>query len=191
MTDPPDANFNVLAIGGSLRAESYNRKLINAASALAPDGMSITNFELEPIPFYNEDVEAKGLPQSVQDLHKAIDDADGILIATPEYQHSIPGVLKNALDWASRPPGKSTFRDKAVAICGASTGMVGTARAQTQLRQVLTYNRCFIVGGPEVLVGTAHKKFDEDGNLNDAMAQKFLTELLENLRTLAQRISSK
>lgn len=121
--------INVVAFAGSLRQESYNRALLRAAQESAPESMSIDTFDLSPIPLYNYDVEQQGDPEPVQEFKHAIRKADALLIATPEYQHGIPGVLKNALDWASRPPKQSPLQGKPAAIMGATPGMTGTARA--------------------------------------------------------------
>jgi chromate reductase len=173
--------MNVLGIAGSLRKGSYNRALLRAAQEVAPKNMEIEPFDLSPIPFFNEDVEKEGDPEPVKALKQAISRADALLIATPEYQYGVPGVLKNALDWASRPAGKSPMQHKPVAIIGASTGFTGTARAQLQLRQTLAYNETHTLMRPEVLVARAREKFDEDGQLNDDDARDFLRTLLEKL----------
>lgn len=177
-----DDSFSVLGLAGSLRSGSFNRALIGAAAELAPSRMQIVPFQgLEDIPMFNADVEKRGDPESVTRFKQAIAGAGGLLISTPEYQRGVPGVLKNALDWASRPPGESALRRKPVAIMGAATGMTGTARAQSQLRQTLVYNDCRMVQRPEVLVADARSKFGEDGSFQDEAGRKFLQELLENL----------
>lgn len=173
--------IEVLGLAGSLRSGSYNKLLLRAATEVAPDGMSMSAFELDDIPPFNADLEERGDPEPVGALKRAIGDADGLLIATPEYQHGVPGVLKNALDWASGPPRESVLRGKPVATIGASPGMVGTARAQLQLRQALQYTESATVIRPEVLVAGAAGKFDEDGRLTDRTARELLGELLERL----------
>jgi chromate reductase, NAD(P)H dehydrogenase (quinone) len=177
----------VLGLAGSLRRGSFNRALIHAAAELAPFQMEIVSFDLESIPMFNADVEKIGDPEPVVRLKRAIANADGLLISTPEYQRGVPGVLKNALDWASRPPGKSALRHKPVAIMGAATGMTGTARAQSQLRQTLVYNDCQMVQRPEVLVADARSKFGDDGSFQDEAGKKFIRELLEELLGLIER----
>ncbi len=172
--------IRVLGIWGSLRKGSFNEALIRTAAEIAPDGMTVEPFDIAAIPFYNQDVERDGYPEPVRELHEAIAAADAVLIATPEYQHSVPGVLKNALDWASRPPGKSPLNEKPGAAMGASPGMVGTARAQMHLREILAYNKMPIVKRPEVLVANAGDKI-EDGILTDEQGRDFLRQLLENL----------
>ena len=184
---PSSTPYRVLGLAGSLRDDSFNRALIRSAAELAPSQMEIEPFELDGIPMFNADVEKAGDPEPVTRLKQAIANADGLLISTPEYQRGVPGVLKNALDWASRPPGASALLRKPVAIMGAATGMTGTARAQTQLRQTLVYNDCQMVQRPEVLVADARSKFGEDGSFQDETGKKFLLELLENLLGLIQR----
>lgn len=174
-------DLEIIGIAGSLRVGSYNKLLLRAAREEAPEGMSIEPFDLADVPFYNRDVEDQGDPDPVAEMKAWIDDADGVLIATPEYQHGIPGVLKNALDWASRPPGESVLNGKPVAMMGASPGMAGTARAHLQLRQTLHYNRVRMVAGPEVLVAKASEKFDDEGRLVDDTARDLIGELLEGL----------
>lgn len=172
--------MNVLAIVGSLRRDSYNRAVLRAAQDLAPDGMNITEHALSDIPLYNYDVEQQGDPEPVAAYKQAIAAADALLIVTPEYQHGIPGVLKNALDWASRPPRQSPLQGKPVAIMGASPGMTGTARAQTQLRQTLTYNGCAILPPPEVLISRVHERVT-DGELTDEQTREFIQAALLRL----------
>jgi chromate reductase len=140
-----DGSVQVLGFAGSLRAGSFNRMLLRAAQALAPAQVNVTIHDLAPIPLYNFDVEQQGDPEPVRVFKENIAAADAVLVVTPEYQQGVPGVLKNALDWASRPPGKSALRDKPVAIMGATPGRMMTVRAQTQLRQMPGYNSCFLV----------------------------------------------
>ena len=179
----PESNaksIHVLAIPGSLREGSYNKGLLRAAQEEAPEAMTVEMFEIGEIPFFNQDVEDRGDPEPVRRLKEAIRQADAVLIATPEYQHGLPGVLKNALDWASRPP-ESPMNEKVVGMMGASPGPVGTARAHLQLRQTLTYNRSRMVARPEVLVAGADEKFDEDGRFTDEEGRKFIRRHLEAL----------
>ncbi len=173
--------IHVLGIAGSLRSGSYNRMLLRAAQEHAPDDMTIDVFELKGVPFFDADVEAHGDPPSVAALKRAIRDADAVLISTPEYQHSVPGVLKNALDWASRPPKDSALGRKPVAIMGATTGRYGTARAQADLRKVMAYNDALVLQRPEVMVSAAKDAFDGGGALVDEAAQRFLRQMLVNL----------
>lgn len=185
MPDQNAPSIHVLGIPGSLREGSYNKALLRAAQEEAPEGMTIDIFEIDEIPFYNRDVEEKGDPEPVQRLKEAIREADAVLIATPEYQHGLPGVLKNALDWASRPPSNSPLQGKVVGMMGASTSMVGTARAHLQLRQTLTYNQSRMVARPEVLVANAPEKFDEEGRLTDEKAREFIQ---KHLKALAEKV---
>lgn len=179
----------VLGIAGSLREGSYNRALLRAAVELAPEGMEIRIFEgLAQIPPYNEDVRARGEPESVVALKEAIRQADALLIATPEYNGSVPGVLKNALDWASRPPDASPLDRKPVAIIGASTGNFGTLRAQMHLRQICQITNMLPLNRPEVLVARAAEKFDQQGRLTDETARYLLRLLLEALMDWTLRL---
>jgi chromate reductase len=177
--------INVIGISGSLRRLSYNSSLLRAAQELAPEGMSITIYELNDIPLYNNDVEQQGDPAPVAAFKRAIGAADALLISTPEYQRSVPGVLKNALDWASRPAGKSVLRQKPVAIMGASPGMTGTARAQTVLREVLCYSDMRVLSRPEILIAFADDKFDAQGRFTDEDGRKYLQKMLTALSRMA------
>jgi chromate reductase len=168
----------IAAIAGSLRKGSYNRALIRAAQELAPEGMSIDLVEIGELPFYNADVEAKGDPPAVASFKQKLARADGILIATPEYNDGIPGVLGNALDWASRLPGRSPLQGKPVAVMGASPSQVGTARAQMHLRQILRHTQARTLPPPELLVTRAHERFDKDLRLKDEATRKVLRDLL-------------
>ncbi len=181
-------NIHVFAFAGSLRKASYNRALLKVAEEVKPSSISLEIFELDDIPLYNGDVEAAGFPPSVLEFKKRIEAADAVLIATPEYNYSIPGVLKNAIDWASRPSGKSSLNAKPVAIMGASMGMLGTARAQYHLRQVFVFNNMFPLNQPEVFVGQSHTKFDESGRLNDDIARGLIQKQLEALQAWTLRL---
>jgi chromate reductase len=179
--------FNVLGIAGSLRKDSYNRMALLAAQKLAPEGMQITVADLAPIPFYNEDVRTAGEPEAVTALKAQVRAADALLIVTPEYNFSIPGVLKNALDWMSRPP-EPPFDGKPVAIMGATTGPMGTARVQYDLRKVLVFMNTFTVNKPEVFIAAAQTKFNAQGELTDETTAKFIGDLLVSLQKLAARV---
>jgi len=181
-----EGKINILGFAGSLRQGSYNRALLRAAADMAPANVSMTIFDLEGIPPFNQDMEGAP-PQKVLDFKAAIKSADAILISSPEHNYSIPGVLKNAIDWASRPPGDSAWNDKPVAIMGASTGMLGTARAQYHLRQVFVVLNVHTLNRPEVIVTFAAQKFDEKGNLTDQATADKVRELLMALIDLAQR----
>jgi len=172
--------IRVLGIAGSLRAGSLNRALIHAAIELAPAGMEVHALEgLAAVPLFNEDVEAQGDPPAVRALKGAIQDADALLIATPEYNYGVPGVLKNAIDWASRPAGKCPLNGKPAALMGASMGLQGTARAQSALRQTLVFTETYTMLRPELYLARAHEKFDANGRLNDEPTRKQVRKLLE------------
>jgi chromate reductase len=171
--------FSVVGFAGSLRGGSYNRALLRAAAELAPPALHIAIHELHDIPLYNGDVEAAGAPPPVVQLRDAIRRADGVLIATPEYNHGVPGVLKNTIDWLSRPPRDSALNGKAAAVMGASPGMTGTARGQSQLRQAFVFTNTYALLQPEVLVARAHEKFDADGRLVDQATRDFVATFLQ------------
>jgi chromate reductase len=181
--------IKVLGIAGSLRERSFNRMALRAAQALAPEGISVESLDIAGVPLYNDDVRAQGYPPKVQALREAIAAADALLIATPEYNFSIPGVLKNAIDWASRPPDQP-FAGKPVAIMGASPGRVGTARAQYHLRQMLVFLDAHALNKPEVLIGGAGQVFDEAGNLTDEATQGFVRDLLTALAVWTRRLKA-
>jgi len=172
--------IKVLGISGSLRAGSYNTAALRAAQELAPDGMTLETFNLGAIPIYNDDVRAIGFPPSVQELRDAITGADALLFATPEYNYSIPGVLKNAIDWASRPPNQP-FEGKPAAIMGTSPGKIGTARAQYHLRQMCVFLDVHLINKPEVMIGGAAEAFDAEGRLADETSRGFIRDLLAAL----------
>lgn len=182
--------IKVLGLVGSLRKGSYNRGLMRAAVELLPDGMSLEVAEIGDIPAYNGDVEEHGAPGSVVQLKERIRTADALLIATPEYNYSIPGVLKNAIDWASRPP-QPPFKGKPLAIMGASMGMFGSARAQYHLRQTAVFLDMHPLNKPEVMVAMAHTKFDEKGRLVDEKTREFIRDLLIALGAWTRRLQSK
>lgn len=185
MTSPLD----VLACAGSLRRGSYNRALLDAAQQLAPDDMRISIFDLAGIPLYNQDVEDEGDPSSVVAFKDAIRASDALLIATPEYNHGVPGVMKNAIDWASRPPRDAPLDRKPVGILGASPGVTGSARGQSQLRQAFTFTNSYCMPQPEILVYRAHEKFDEDGRLTHEKTRAYLKKYLEALGAFARRVA--
>jgi chromate reductase len=179
--------IRVVGISGSLRAGSYNSAALRAAVALAPDGMTIETAAIGDLPLYNDDVRAAGYPAAVQRFRDQLSAADAILFVTPEYNYSIPGVLKNAIDWASRPPSQP-FDNKPVAIMGASGGVLGTARAQYQLRQMLVFLNAFPLNKPEVMIGAAQSKFDEAGTLTDEPTKEFIRTLLAALANWTARL---
>lgn len=177
--------MRILGIAGSLRQGSYNRSLLRAARELLPEGVELVEYEIGTLPLYDGDVEAAGDPESVVQLKQAIRDADALLVATPEYNRGVPGVLKNAIDWASRPPLGSPLTGKPIAIMGASTGRGGTARAQEQLRAALEFSRASVLEQPEVLVPEAFMRIDEHGELVDSGIRAELAELLDTLVRVA------
>jgi chromate reductase len=176
--------FTVVGFAGSLRRGSYNRALLRAATELAPPALDIVIHELDGIPLYNGDIEAAGAPPSVLQLGDAVRRADGLLIATPEYNHGVPGVLKNAIDWLSRPPRNSALNGKVAALMGASPGTTGTARGQSQLRQAFVFTNTYALLQPEVLVGRAHEKFDAEGRLVHEATRDFLATFLQHFADL-------
>jgi chromate reductase len=177
MTDTPSP-IRVLGFAGSLRKGSYNRALLRAAQEVAPENMEIDIFDLLEVPLYNGDVEANGDPEGVARFKQAIRDADGVLMVTPEYNHGVPGVMKNAVDWASRPPRGAALDRKPVAIMGASPGITGSARGQSQLRQAFEFTNSYAMPQPEFLLFKAHEKFDEEGRLTDEVTRRFLGQFL-------------
>jgi chromate reductase len=179
--------LHILGISGSLRKDSYNSMLLEATAELMPPGMSLEIFDLADLPMYNPDDE-KPFPQAVLEFRIRLAQADAVLIATPEYNSSISAALKNAIDWASRPP-KQPLNGKPVAIMGASTGNFGTLRAQLHLRQILIHVGALPLGKPEVLVGRAEQAFDADGYLVDKVARGFLRDMLVALAEWTERVS--
>lgn len=179
--------IRILGIAGSLRRESYNRGTLRAATELAPEGTTIEIFEIDGIPGFNQDDE-QNPPEKVAELKRKIREADAILFVTPEYNYSVPGVLKNAIDWASRPYGDSAWNGKPAAIMGASIGAIATARAQYHLRQMMVFLNMFPVNQPEVMIGNCADKFDQQGNLTDETTKDIIRKLLENLVEWTHRI---
>jgi chromate reductase len=174
----PKTSLRICGLAGSLRRGSYNRALLRAAQAVAPAGLAIDAFDLAETPLYNGDVEAAGDPPGVVALKAAIRSADGVLFVTPEYNHGVPGVMKNALDWASRPPRQAALDAKPVGIIGASPGLTGSARGQSQLRQAFEFTNSFCMPQPELLVFRAHEKFDAAGALADEPTRQYLQRYL-------------
>jgi chromate reductase, NAD(P)H dehydrogenase (quinone) len=179
--------IRILGIAGSLRRQSYNRAALRAATQLAPEGATVDIFEIDGIPPFSEDDE-QGPPAKVTELKQRIRESDAVLFVTPEYNYSIPGVLKNAIDWASRPYGDNAWWGKPAAIMGASPGAFGTARAQYHLRQVMVFLNMFPINQPEVMIRHAHERFDADGNLTDEATRKYIRQLLQSLMDWTRRI---
>ncbi len=159
-------SYTLLAISGSLRKDSYNTSLLRAFAEYAPEGVTVTFADIGVLPLFNQDDEA-AFPEVATTLKEQILAADGILIATPEYNRGMPGVLKNALDWTSRPYGHNAWVNKPVYVMGASSGPIAAALAQYNVKQVLTYLNAFVMGQPEFYCGVAASKFDESGKLID------------------------
>jgi chromate reductase len=181
------APIHVLGFSGSLRGASYNSALLRAAAELLPAGMTLETFDLAPIPLYNPDIDGPDAPESVLRFKERITAADALLIATPEYNYSFSGVLKNAIDWASRPPRASPLSGKPLAIMGAG-GMFGTVRAQLHLRQVATECNLLALNKPEVRVTRPWEKFDDQGRLADEQTRGELRALLEALAAWTRRL---
>jgi chromate reductase, NAD(P)H dehydrogenase (quinone) len=181
--------LKVLGFAGSLRLGSYNKALLRAAVDLVPENMNIEIFDLEGVPPFNQDTE-ENMPEKVKEFKTKIREADAILIASPEYNYSVPGVLKNAIDWASRPYGDNPFDGKPVAIMSASVGMLGGARAQYHLRQILVFLNMYPINRPEVIVPFAQDKFDASGKLLDDNTKKFLGQLLHSLANWTRKLIS-
>jgi chromate reductase len=177
----------ILGIAGSLRKASYNRAALRAAQQLAPADARIETFELDGIPLFNQDKESPA-PGIVLQFKARIREADAILFVTPEFNYSIPGVLKNAIDWASRPYGDSAWEGKPVAVMGASPGMLGTGRAQYHLRQVFVFLNMYPLNRPEVLIANADERFDEQGDLTDEDTREHIRGLLQGLVTWTRRL---
>jgi chromate reductase len=181
--------MKIVGLSGSLRKGSYNSAALRAAQALVPEGTTIEIAEIGDLPLYNDDVRVAGYPAPVERLRRQLTEADAVLFVTPEYNYSVSGVLKNAIDWASRPPNQP-FDGKPVAIMGASGGLFGTARAQYHLRQMLIFLNAYPVNKPEVMIGQAQTKFDEAGNLTDEATREFIRTLLVSLVAWTERLKA-
>jgi len=172
--------LKILGIAGSLRKASYNRGALRAAQQLCPEGAKIEVFELHGIPPFNQD-EEKNPPQKVIEFKQKIRSADAILFVTPEYNYGLPGVLKNAIDWASRPYGDNAWNGKPCALMSAAMSMGGGIRAQYQLRQCFVFLNMDAVVQPEVAINNVGERFDESSNLKDETSKKLIAQLLQNL----------
>lgn len=180
--------FRILGIAGSLRKDSFNRGVLRAAAELVPDNAQIDIFELDGIPGFSQD-EERTPPVKVAELKQRVRESDAILFVTPEYNYSIPGVLKNAIDWASRPYGDSAWAGKPAAIMGASIGSIATARAQYHLRQVMVFLDMHPLNHPEVMIGNCADKFNEAGELTDEATREFIRKQLEKLVEWGKRLA--
>ncbi|WP_299597298.1 NADPH-dependent FMN reductase [uncultured Microbulbifer sp.] len=181
--------LKILAIAGSLRKSSFNRAALLTAEEMAGDSARFTYANLAGIPLYDQDLRDTGVPEAVETLSQQVLDADAILFSTPEYNYSVSGVLKNAIDWLSRVD-PQPFADKPVAVMSASMSAFGGARAQYDLRRILIYLDAHFVNKPEVMISFAHKKFDESGKLTDEVTRKFIGDLVSALGTWQQRLNS-
>jgi chromate reductase, NAD(P)H dehydrogenase (quinone) len=171
---------HILGIPGSLRRGSYSGAVLRGLQEIAADRARIELFLLDQVPLYNADLDGDEKPPSVAALKKAIHECDGLVLSSPEYNYGVSGVLKNAIDWASRPGYQSVLRDKPVLIMTSSPGLVGGVRAQAQLRQTLAATLSRVVAVPEVVISQVNKKV-QDGRLVDATSLKFMLEALEAL----------
>jgi chromate reductase len=183
--------LKVIGIAGSIRKGSNNKRLLRSAIGLAPENMLIEEFDIKEIPMYNPDLEKEALPGIVAEFKKKIRESDGILIATPEYNYSIPGALKNAIDWASRTPADTPLSLKPLAIMGGSGGMSGTIRAQGHLRQIVTHSNMMDMKKPEVLVTMIQDKFDEKGSLIDEKLKMHLVKFLSSFENWINQFKNK
>jgi chromate reductase len=172
--------LQIVGIAGSLRKGSYNRAALRAAQGLVPEGVSLQTVEIGDLPLFNQDIETPA-PPPVAAFKDAIRAAQAVLICTAEYNYSMPGVLKNAIDWGSRPYGQSAWTKKPVALLSASPGTLGGARAQYHLRECFVFLDMYPLNQPEVMITKAHEKFDEQGNLKDETARRLIRQLLQNL----------
>ncbi|SRR5579875_2030018 len=184
-----ERTLTILGIAGSLRRESYNRGVLRAAQDLVPEDARIEIFDLAGIPPFNQD-EEKNPPVRVTELKERVRAADAILFSTPEYNYSVPGVLKNAIDWASRPYGDSAWNEKPVAVMGASVSVLGTARAQYHLRQTFIFLNMHPINGPEVMISNASERFDEHGKLKDPKSRELIRRMLQNLIQWTRRLEA-
>ncbi len=171
---------SLVGFAGSLRKGSYNKAILRAAAELVPADASLEILDLEGIPPFNQDLETS-MPETVKEFKRKIKSADAVVMVTPEHNYSVPGVLKNAIDWASRPYGDNSFEGKPAALMSASPGILGGARAQYQLRQVLVFLDMHPLNRPEVFVTQANQKIDEQGRLIDEETRKRIRQLLEAL----------
>lgn len=183
-----NSNKKILIIVGSLRKDSFNKKLAEAVKKLAPAELETEIFDLKDIPLFNQDNELN-LPPAVSEFKGKIEAADAILVVTPEYNYSFPGVLKNALDWASRPHGKNSFRGKPAGIIGASTSSLGSSRAVYQLRQVFVSLDTLTLSKPEIMIPAIHEKFSENGELTDEFTKEKLKDFLVTFSQWIERFA--
>lgn len=179
--------YRVAGISGSLREGSFNTATLRAARELGPNALDIDIVTLEDVPLYNADVEARGWPPRVQELRERVGNADAVIFASPEYNYSITGVLKNAIDWLSRPEGEAPLNGKPAAIVGATPSFVGTARGQAHLRQIVFYNAMPLLPTAEVLIARAGERFDDEGRLTDGKTREVLKDMLDKFADWVER----
>ena len=179
--------LKVLGVCGSARKASFNMAALRACKELAPAGLSITIANISDIPMYNQDLFDAGVPDSAKRFHAEIAAADGVLIATPEYNFSLPPLLKNAIDWVSKMPNQP-FMNKPVAVFSSSQGPLGGARVQYDVRKIIVQLWGLVLPRPEVFIGGAQGKFDAQGKLTDEATKKFLTDLLAGFKTWIERM---
>jgi chromate reductase len=184
-----DKKVSIFGFAGSLRKGSYNKAILRAALEVVPKEAQLETFDLEGIPPFNQDLE-NNPPERVKEFKKKIKAADAILIASPEANYTIPGVLTNAMNWASRPYGDNAFDGKPVAVMGASVGMLGAARAQYHLRQSFVWLNMYPVNSPEVMVPLAQDKVDTNGRVTDVKTREKIKELLESLVAWTRKLKS-
>ncbi len=182
-------SYHFVAISGSLRKESYNTKVLKVAQKLAPKHITIEQLSIADIPMYNVDLFEKFRPEHVDKLSKAIKTADALIIVTPEYNYSIPGVLKNAIDFLSKHPDKP-FNKKAVGIISASPSLLGGVRAQYHLRQILVAVNAMAMNIPEVVITVVDTKFDKDGNMTDEKTTDFIKKFINALADFANVLNN-
>ena len=184
-----DKQINILGFAGSLRKGSYNKAVLRAAAELTPKDARLEIFDLEGIPPFSQDLEAS-VPEIVKEFKRKIRAADALLVVTPEHNYSIPGVMKNAIDWASRPYGYNSFEGKPAAIMSASRGMLGGARAQYHLRQVFVFLDMHPLNKPEIFINFANQKIDDAGRLKDQQTRDFMAKQLEALVAWTRKLKS-
>lgn len=184
------ADLKILGVCGSLRKASFNMAALRACNELMPQGMSMKVATIGDIPLFNQDVFDAGLPESAKRLRAEVAEADGVLIASPEYNFSLTPALKNAIDWASRPPNQ-VWQDKPIAVFSASGGPLGGARVQYDLRRILGQLWGHVLPRPEVFIGSAQSKFDAQGKLTDEATRKFLTDLMAGFKDWIVRMQPK
>ena len=179
--------YHILALSGSLRKGSYNTALVRAFQKLAPEGVTVEIADISTLPLFNQDEEAN-FPPAAAALKEKIEHADGIIVATPEYNRSIPGVLKNAIDWTSRPYGQGAWNGKAVYVIGASIGPIAAALAQADLKKTMLFMNAIVLGQPEFYLGVAGSKFDEAGNLIDEDTEKHIKKAFEAFTAFIEKV---